>query len=140
MKLKFSLLSFLFLFAVAFTSCNVNLVPSKSPVAIAAVQGAATATDNLYNDIIGSSDKSYQSFAPGYQVVNEEINDILIFDSARKKAGVILIIARDIQGRFKKYEAEHKSAGSINNGEAQTYKDYMHALFSSLINAENNFK
>lgn len=140
MKLKFSMISLLFFAVVAFTSCKVSLVPSRSPEAIAAVQQASASTDNLYNDIIGSSDKTYSTYADNYQVVNQQIEQILVLDSARNKAKVILIIANDIQKRFAKYEAEHKDAGSINNSEAQTYKDYMHALFSSLLNAESNFK
>ena len=134
MKLK------LFLLVIIFSSCKVSLVPTRSQDAITAVQNAATATDNLYDDIIGSTEKDYASYATTYESINKQITEIIILDSERKKAGVILIIAQDIQKRFQKYQNEHRQAGAINSSQARTYKDYMHALFSSLLNAENNFK
>jgi hypothetical protein len=138
MKIK---LTFLMLFAMlAFTACKVTLVPGRSDAAIQQVQDAATATDNLYDNIIANSDKSYNASADNYKEVKEQIMQILVLDSARKNTKVILIIANDISKRFAKYENEHKQNGTINNSQARTYQDYMHALFSSLLNAENSFK
>lgn len=138
-KSRIYLLGYL-LIALCLASCNVSLVPAKSPTAIALVQKAATATENLYSDIIGSTDKSFLSFSGTYTVINGEIQDVISFDSTRKKTGVVLIIARDIKNRFVKYAAEHQSYGSLNDDQAARYNDYMKAVFSSLLTAENNFK
>ncbi len=138
--MKFKLFLFASIVAISFASCKVSLVPTRSQDAITAVQNAAIATDNLYSDIIGSTEKDYATYATNYEIVNKQITEIIIMDSERKKSGVILIIAQDIHKRFQKYQEEHRQAGTINNSQARTYKDYMHALFSSLLNAENNFK
>lgn len=136
---KFSFLAVLFLI-VAFTSCKVTLVPARSPEAITQVQQAAAATDSLYDAIISSHDKSYASYALGYDAINEQITQILILDSSRNNAKRVLTIAHDINNRFLKYQSDHQRAGKLNNSQALSKKDYMHSLFSSLQNAENNFK
>jgi hypothetical protein len=127
--------------ALIFTvSCKVSLVPARSQDAITQVEQASTASDNLYNSIINSSDKSYDAYAANYEAVNEQITQILVLDSSRKNSKVLLIIANDLAKRFQTYQSEHKDAGSINGSQARTYKDYIHALFESLHNAEINFK
>lgn len=138
MKSKFILLALIGAFAL--TSCRVSLVPTRSPEAITAVQNAATATDNLYKDIIGSSDKSYATYAAAYEAINKQITQILILDSERKRSGVILVIANDIHKRFQKSQSDHRLWGTINNSQAQSFNDYMQALFSALLHSENSFK
>jgi hypothetical protein len=127
--------------ALIFTvSCKVSLVPARSQDAITQVEQASTASDNLYDGIIASSDKSYNTYASNYDAVDQQITQILVLDSSRKNSKVLLIIANDLAKRFQTYQSEHKDAGSINGSQARTYKDYIHALFESLHNAEINFK
>lgn len=140
MKLKFLPILFAIFATLVFTSCRVTLVPARSDAAIQLVQQTATATDILYAGMAASENKSYELFAPDYDSVSKQITQILSLDSSRKKSAVILIIANDIQKRFAKYQAEHQKAETLNEAEIRTYKNYMHALFSSLLNAENSFK
>ena len=106
--MKFKLFLLASIIAIGFASCKVSLVPAKSPDAITAVQNAAIATDNLYDDVIGSTEKYYDTYAATYEAVNKQITQIIILDTERKNSGVILIIAQDIHKRFQKYQNKTK--------------------------------
>lgn len=136
MKKIFLLLSL----ATILFSCKIFQVPAYSSDAVVMVESASNATDVLYTNIIASQDKSYSTYQPNYEIINSQINDILVLDSSRKGSTSILIIANDIKKRFATYEAEHKESGSLNERELNAFKYGMHALWSSLYNAEKNFK
>lgn len=137
MKLK---LSILFALSLLIFSCKVSWVPTRSEQAISQVKQAAQSTDSLYNVIITSSDKSYNTYAEGYQDINLQITQILLFDASRNNSKRIVEIATDIHNTFLEYQTKHKNSGTLNNSQLQTNKDYLHALFSALYNAENHFK
>jgi len=128
------------LFCLLLSSCRVSLVPAYNPDVVAKVEQASKATDHLYDSIMDSPDKSFYSFSNSYASIHSQIDDILILDSSRESSKIILIIGNDLKKRFVKYEKYHKDAGTLNNSQLRTYKDYMHALWESLFNSEINFK
>lgn len=120
-------------------SCVVT-APAYDPVVVSEVGSASNMTNDLYDKIINSSDKSYSTYANDYETVALAINHILILDSARERNKIILKIANDIKNRFATYRAEHEQAGTRNNTQLETYKNGMHALWSALYNSEVNYK
>lgn len=135
MKLKHLFIFFIILIA----SCRVTLVPHYDEGMVAKVKTASLSSDNLYNTMI-AGDKTYAGNQGSYAFVQGQITDILTIDSTRAKSKIILIMTNDINNRFQKYTQEHRMAGALNISQLQTYKDYMHAIWESLYNAEKNFK
>ncbi len=120
-------------------ACTVHLVPQKSQTIIDMVNTSANNTNALYDHVISSGDKYYGNYANEYANIDSEISEIITLDSARTKPKIILGMMHDVQNRFSNYEADHK-ARILNNSELQVYKDEMHAIWSTIINAENNYK
>lgn len=133
--------SLILLLVVISFSCSVfKVTPTYNPTAVEMVRSAAENTNQMYSDMINTSDKTYDLFESTYLSISKQINDILVFDSARDKSKVILMMANDIKKRFSKYEFEHKSSVTLNNSQVQSYRDGMSALWKSLYNAEINLK
>lgn len=121
-------------------SCNFKLAPAYNEDAAKKVTIAFSGNMALYDKAIASSNKSYAAYQVDYDLIEVQINEIVTFNQTRKRGTFLLGMSNDILARFVKYENDHKTAGTLNNSQLTSYKDYMQALWKPLYNAEINLK
>lgn len=126
--------------AILLLSCNFKLAPSYDASATSKVMTASVATNMMYDKIIASSDKNFATYETDYAKIETQIHEIILIDNTRKRAKTLVGMATDVLNRFVKYQNEHRAAVTLNNAQLRSFKDYMHAVWQPLYNAETNLK
>ena len=129
MKLKLLLAAGIF---IAFTSCKVSWVPTKSPTALNLVQQVQQDANNAF------SLATYNDVA--YNVACQSIDSLISFDKIRVKSGKILKQDAAIKSLFDEFKAEHKAKVDISEGEQEIYKSYFKSVIDPRIFSENSLK
>lgn len=119
-------------------SCKVTWTPKYDPAVVTLVESTQKATDDLYDQIVSSSDKSYDSYKTQYENIIGNIALIKQTDSSRVKAVKLLNIISYIQERFIQYRDFHLESKVLNNYQAKVFKEYMDVIWKALLNAEKN--
>jgi hypothetical protein len=117
---------------LAFTSCKVTWVPTKSDTALNLIQKVQNDANNAfglatYNDV-------------AYNVAGHSIDSLIFFDKSRVKSGTILKQDARIKILFDEISSEHKAKGEIVESEQATYKTYFNSVISPRITSENSLK
>lgn len=123
---------FFFLAIIAFTSCKVTWVPTKSPTALNLVKQVQQDANNAF------SLATYNDVA--YNVASQSIDSLISFDKSRVKSGKILKQDAAIKSLFDEFKAEHKAAGDISPIRAEVYKSYFKSVIDPRIISENSLK
>lgn len=132
--MKFRILLSALIFCVTQFSCT----PKFNMEASEKTTVTWNATDALFDKVIQSQDKSYNSYSADYSAIATDIAALQEIDRARAKNKTIVRILTDIQNRFDTYQNEHKAAGNINDAQARAYKYGMDALWKELYNTETH--
>jgi hypothetical protein len=131
----------LFVFLVAtfiITSCKVSLVPQRNEAILTQISQGQQTTDSVYDAMLNSSDKSFQSYASGYILVASKIADLKVVEMSRNKT--ISSQVDILMQKFNDYAQSHEDKGSLNNAEITTYKNDLDALWQPIYNSENFLK
>lgn len=131
--LLFAISTFLF-------SCRVTFAPQKSPEQIASVIEVQTATQNLYESMIISEDRTFDKFNPEYNSVGAKIDSIVAFNRDRSKGGNILEQSKLLQKYFNKYKMEHVKMKVLDPGQIRVYRDYLQSFIKPLLVSELDLK
>lgn len=134
-KLLFLLTISTFLF-----SCRVTWVPAKSPSMIVDLLDVQSSTDNLYDAIIASPDKSYTRFEASYTAIETKIDSIVAVNEKRDHAKNIYSQTLLLERYFNKYQALHKTRASIPNEEFRVYKEYLKSFIKPILVSELSLK
>jgi hypothetical protein len=117
---------------LAFTSCKVTWVPTKSDTALNLIQKVQNDANNAfglatYNDV-------------AYGIAGQSIDSLISFDKSRVKSGTILKQDDRIKQLFDEFEKEHKAKGSIVASERDTYTTYLKSAIDAREISENSLK
>lgn len=128
------------LLTLCFTSCRVSLVPAKSPATVVTIIDIGNNVEDLYDDIITGTDKSYSLYDNQYQAIAVKIDSVLARDQRREHAGNIVAQDKIIKRYFARYREDHKSKNVLNNGELKVYKSYMRSFLKPRLVSETSLK
>lgn len=124
---------FLFLLCAGCAAGKFSFTPVYNAQVVQWVQSGEALSDTTYAKMIASTDKSYTQFAPDYLQIENIINSISLADSLRPKAVNVRLITAQLQSHFLKYELDHKTRGTLTNGEFRAYKNDVHAFWNALL-------
>jgi len=133
------LLLFILLSATLF-SCMIHLVPAKSPIALVSTQNIQKDIGSLYDRIMVSSDKTWNTYALDYTAIDVEIDSLISYDKTRSNVSNIVHQVILLQSAFTEYEGEHKAKGRIATSEAKVYKSYLNSFIKPILISENSLK
>jgi hypothetical protein len=122
------------------TSCKVSFVPASSQGMITQVQNATDFTDELYNQMASSTDKSYATWRGSYIGIDSIITSILSQDSVRAKSGVLLSQVALLQKNFRILKNYHQSQGILNNSQLRLYQSQLDAFWQAILVSEKSYK
>ncbi len=133
-------ISLILVLAAILFSCAVKLVPTYDPAVVSQVGAASNATNDLYDKIIASSDKRFDTYQSEFVTILNQIQAIKTANAVRDHNRVIMKIITDIETRFTNHIAEYAQAVTFNDAQLSSLKNSMHALWSALYNTESHFK
>jgi hypothetical protein len=119
-------------------SCKVSLVPQRNEAILTQISQGQQTTDSVYNAMLNSSDKSFQSYASGYILIASKIADLKAVEVSRNKT--ISSQVDILMQKFNYYAEQHESRGTLSNAEITTYKNDLDALWQPIYNSENFLK
>ena len=128
-----------FLAAMLFiTSCKVAFVPQRDQSVLGQISAGQHTTDSVYDAMLSSNDKTYQSFENGYAMIAVDIAFLQTTESLRNKT--IASQVDILQKHFTFYMNQHKTKGSLTNAEISTYKNDLDAYWQPIYASENFLK
>lgn len=136
----FKKLCFLWLITALIISCTVKLLPPANANLVADITKLQDDVQSFYDGMAAATDKSYNTYQPGYQQIDGEIQAIVSTEQARPHAAGNIKSAKNIQSIFSQYEADHKARGSLPGRTIITYKDYMYGVIKPLLVTELSIK
>lgn len=128
------------------SSCKVTFVPSYSEAIEKQIIETQKMNEKLYNDIkyASLSNREFENFEKQYSEIESNINSLVFQMHAREKNIDFLSMADNLKMNFLKYKKEHldlKVKGKkMTDGEADSYIDYIQALYDPMLKAEKVLK
>jgi hypothetical protein len=119
-------------------SCKVSFVPQRNEAVLTQISQGQQTTDSVYNSMLSSSDKTFQSYAAGYILIASKIADLKAVEVSRNKT--ISSQVDILMQKFNYYAEQHESKGTLSNAEITTYKNDLDALWQPIYNSENFLK
>lgn len=141
-KLKIARVTLLAALVLFLASCRVSWVPSYSAAIETQILQEARNTNMLYLRMLELPEEKrlYASFAEQYIEIESGINSITLANEGRKKKEDMARLIDFVHERFVKYKNAHRQKGTLTDGEAETYDDYMKAAWKPLLLAEQGLK
>lgn len=130
----------LLIVVIPIAACRVTFVPASSANMIGQVTLAAKTTDSLYLAIQFNNDKGFITYKPVYVQLQSTINSIRLQDSIRPKSAILLMEIDRMKKTFINLMYTHQAKGSINNAEAEIYRNIMSGLWAPILVTENSYK
>lgn len=133
----------LFLLAITaflFSSCRVLLVPPKDQTQIDRVERVQADVADLYNTAMSSEDKTFETYADKYALIEDQINTIVEFNKIRPKGGNIWQQSRLLQNIFLGYKVIHQQSKALNNFQLAIFHEYLDALIEPILASERSLK
>lgn len=131
---------FLLIISATVFSCRVTFAPAKDASMIVNVMDIQDKTNTLYDGIIASTDKSFDTYANEYTSLDRKIDSVVAMNKDRKNAGNIHKQASLLQTHFKRYAADHKNKGTLRDSEARVYRDYLQSFIKPILVSEFSLK
>ncbi|GEM_PF-7115993 len=135
--MKKYLLSLLFITTLA--GCNYSLVPQKSAQINSTIVDVGNDTEDLYDAVIVSPDKSFSPYENRYNSIDAKIDSITNADMLRPHSKNLVTQDNIIKKFFEKYKSDHR-ARNLNNAELTIYKLQMRRVIKPRLVSESSFK
>lgn len=130
----------LLLISTTLFSCKVMFVPHKDGAMLVAVQHISDQTMDLYTAMMGSTNKTYGTYAAEYTDIQTQVDSVISVNTTRPKAGLILSQARRFQALFAKCKGDHQAKGTLNNGQLASSKKYLWSYLKPWLVSETSLK
>lgn len=130
----------LFALVLTISSCAVITNPVYNSSIAQDVLNAKQQTDALYLKMQNAKDKSFNTYAADYAVLEADINNILVKQTLRPQGKSFVTLVSNVQKLYTNYVAEHKAKTIVNNAQLAIYNQYLQEAWNIVINSENSLK
>lgn len=141
MKQKALLFSTLLLFTL-YSCITVKLVPDYSEAIEKQLIDTQKLNEKLYTDLLSQpiEKRTYESCEKSYLEVESNINSILFQNQSRDKNADFVAMTKSLKDNFIQFKEEHKTKGTLKDGEIKIYISTINGFWQPLLTAETILK
>jgi hypothetical protein len=141
MSKKMLLLSSMLLFTL-YSCITVKWVPDYSADIEKQLVETQKLNEKMYMDLLAVKidKRTYETCEKNYLEVESSINSILFQNQARDKNEHMIAITKNLKENFIQFKEEHKSKGTLTDGEIKIYISTINGFWQPLLTAEKALK
>lgn len=131
----------LLLLSLIFTSCSIiNLMPAYNSNIVSEIVSTQAFADSLANSIIQNSDKTFNTYKAGYEMLDVKVKNIYALELQRASGKLLAKQAESMNSVFQNWYSYHAKSITLTADEAGRFKDLFDASINSLLVSENSLK
>ncbi|MEC4004880.1 hypothetical protein OX283_009455 [Flavobacterium sp. SUN052] len=141
--MKTKIITLLFLIALLLNSCiSLQLVPSYSETIEKQIIETQKLNEKMYTEILAlpESKRNYENFEKQYIEIESNINSLFFQINNREQNSDFVVMMSELKTNFIQYKEEHKSKGTLKDGEINIYIKYINDFYKPILISEKALK